>query len=99
MSLLLLAFLTAALVLAFFLVMAFFLIKIGSVLRSIGGTPTSYLARLRLGLRAIEVETGHLPPQAAAANEGLARVGAGLGAVDKHLAGVIESASKQERYR
>ena len=37
--------LTAALVVVLFLVLAYSLIKISSVLRSIGGTPTSYLAK------------------------------------------------------
>ena len=45
---LLLTLLTAVLVVVFFLVLAYGLIKISSMLRSIGGTPTSFLAKLRL---------------------------------------------------
>ncbi len=91
--------LTAILVVVFFLVLAYGLIKISSMLRSIGGTPTSFLAKLRLGLRAIEAETSHLTPQVVRLNDGLTQVGAGLKEVDKHLVGVIEAAVKQDRYQ
>ena len=43
--------LTAALVLVFFVVLAYALVRISTVLESVGGRPTSYLAKLRLGLR------------------------------------------------
>ncbi len=91
--------LTAILVVIFFLVLAYGLIKISSMLRSIGGTPTSFLAKLRVGLRAIESDTSHLTPQVVRWNDGLTQVGAGLKEVDKHLVGVIEAAVKQERYQ
>ena len=91
--------LTAILVVVFFLVLAYGLIKISSMLRSIGGTPTSFLAKLRLGLRAIESETSHLTPQVVRLNDGLTQVGAGLKEVDRNLVGVIEAAVKQERYQ
>ena len=97
--LLLLTILTAVLVIVFFLVLAFALIKISSVLRSIGGTPTSYLAKLRLGLRAIEVETSHLTPQVVRVNEGLSKIAGGLEAVDAHLVGTINAAVAQRRYQ
>lgn len=96
---LLLTFLAAVLVIAFFLVLAVGLVSISSVLRSIGGTPTSYLAKLRLGLRAIEQETSHLTPQVVAVNEGLSQVAGGLEAVDQHLVGVIDAVVKQRRYQ
>ena len=91
--------LTALLVIVFFLVLAYALIKISNVLRSIGGTPTSYLAKLRLGLRAIEVETGHLTPNVVRANENLTAIAGGLGAVDGHLIGTINAAVAQKRYQ
>ena len=91
--------LTAALAIVFFLVLAYALIKISAVLRSIGGTPTSFLAKLRLGLRAIEVETSHLTPQVVKANEGLTQIAGGLNAVDEHLVGTINAAVKQKRYQ
>jgi len=95
----LLTILTAALVIVFFLVLAFALVMISSVLRSIGGTPTSYLAKLRLGLRAIEVETSHLTPQVLRVNEGLTQIAGGLEAVDQHLVDTINAAVKQPRYQ
>ena len=91
--------LTAALVLITLLVVAVGLIKISGVLRSIGGTPTSFLAKLRMGLRAIEQETSHLTPQVIKLNEGLTQIAGGLEAIDKHLVGTIDAAVKQERYQ
>jgi hypothetical protein len=92
----LLTVLTAALVIVFFLVLAVGLVKISGVLRSIGGTPTSYLAKLRLGLRAIEQETSHLTPQVTRLNGALSQVAAGLESVDQHLVGTISAVQKQE---
>ena len=88
--------LTAALVIVFFLVLAVALVKISGVLRSIGGTPTSFLAKLRLGLRAIEQETSHLAPQVTAVNAGLAQVAGGLAAVDQSLVGTINAVTRQK---
>jgi len=88
--------LAALLVLAFFVVLAFALHRIGAVLRSIGGTPTSYLAKLRVGLRAIEKETSHLEPQVLKVNAGLAQIGAGLASVDRHLVGTIGAVVAQQ---
>ena len=96
---LLLTSLTATLVIVFFLVLAVALIKISSVLRSIGGTPTSFLAKLRLGLRAIETETGHLAPEVTAINDGFGKIAGGLKSVDDHLVATIDAAVKQERYQ
>lgn len=88
--------LTALLVLAFFGVLAYALVKISRALESIGGTPTSYLAKLRLGLRAIEKETSHLAPNVIAINAGLTQIAGGLQSVDKHLVGTIAAVVKQE---
>lgn len=87
--------LTALLVLAFFGVLAYALVKISTALESIGGTPTSYLAKLRLGLRAIEKETSHLAPNVVAINAGLTQIAGGLASVDKHLVGTIAAVQKQ----
>ena len=92
----LLTFLTALLVLVFFVVLAYALVKISQVLESIGGTPTSYLAKLRRGLRAIERETSHLAPNVVKVNAGLTQIAGGLVAVDKHLVGTIAAVVKQE---
>lgn len=91
--------LTALLVLVVLLVVAIALIKISNVLRSIGGAPTSYLAKLRLGLRAIEQETSHLTPNVVKLNEGLTQIAGGLQAVDGHLVNTINAAVEQPRYK
>ena len=92
----LLTVLTALLVLVFFAVLAYALVQISATLRSIGGTPTSYLAKLRLGLRAIEKETSHLAPQVIKVNAGLTQIAGGLQSVDEHLVGTINAVVKQE---
>lgn len=92
----LLTVLTALLVLLFFVVLTVALARIGAALRSIGGTPTSFLAKLRLGVRAIEMETSHLTPQVLKINNGLSQVAAGLASVDGHLAGTIAAVGRQE---
>ena len=92
----LLTLLTAILVLIFFVVLAVALVYISKALESIGGTPVSFLAKLRLGLRAIEKETSHLTPQVIKVNAGLSQIAGGLGSVDKHLVGAIDAVVKQE---
>jgi hypothetical protein len=88
--------LTVLLVLVFFGVLAYALVQISAVLRSIGGTPTSYLAKLRLGLRAIERETSHLAPNVLKINAGLGQIAGGLQSVDRRLVGAIDAVVKQE---
>lgn len=87
--------LTAALVLIFLGALAYALVKICNVLESIGGLPVSYLAKLRMGLRAIQRETSHLPSQAGVLNGGLTAVASGLQAVEGHLRGTIDAAVAQ----
>lgn len=65
-------------------------------LKSIGGDGKSYLAKLRLGLRAIETETGHLPIQVTKLNESLIKVADGLKVVDDQLDQSINAALKQK---
>ena len=92
---LLLTWLSALLVLVFLGVLAFALVKISTALESIGGKPTSYLAKLRMGLRAIEKETSHLAPQVTKVNAGLTQIAGGLASVDKHLVGTIAAVTRQ----
>ena len=73
---------TAASVLIFFVVVAAALMRIDPVLESIGGRGEYYLAKLRLGLRAIERETSHLPAAAPRINEGLSALAQELKARD-----------------
>lgn len=82
--------LTAAAALAFLGVLAWGLVHICALLDSIGGTPASYLAKLRFGLRAIDKECSHLAPQVTRINTGLGAVAGGLGAVHTELAAVAD---------
>ena len=70
-------------------VVAVYLERIICALEGIGGTPTSYLAKIRFGLRAIETETGHLRPQAAALTESLRALDGGLRSVERDLAAAL----------
>lgn len=92
----LLTLLTAIAALLFLATVAVALVKIAEVLESIGGTGTSFLAKLRLGLRAIERETSHIPGAAVPLNEGLGEVAGGLMAVDATLGELHEALVRQE---
>lgn len=85
----------AVLLLVFVLVK--YLTGIIDLLTSIGGDGKSYLAKLRLGLRAIETETGHLPTEVTKLNETLSNTAGGLKVVDQHLVGTIDAVLKQKK--
>lgn len=89
--------LTAIVTLVFFGVLAVYLFLISNILDRIGGAPDSFLAKLRLGLRAIEQETSHLPAQVTQLNQNLAATAAGLQVVDAHLSKTIEAVVRQGR--
>lgn len=88
--------LTSVIVLLFFLVIAEALLRIVPLLESIGGNGDSYLAKLRLGLRAIERETAHLPAAAPGINDGLDKIAGGLMAVDSTLGGLHRALVAQQ---
>ena len=92
----LLIILTTVLVLIFVITLIILVANIHRLLVKIGGDGSSFLGKLRLGLRAIETETGHLPVQVTKLNETLSNTGAGLKIVNKHLEGTIEAALKQK---
>ena len=73
----------------------FFLVRIVKVLDRVGGEPTSYLAKIRMGVRAIEVETGHLPEEATVLNSHLEKVLGGLKAIDDALVATAGAAAGQ----
>lgn len=77
-------------------VLVHYLRGIIKLLTSIGGSGSSYLAKLRLGLRAIETETGHLPTQVTKLNGALTEVACGLKVVDEQLEASINAAVKQK---
>jgi hypothetical protein len=85
----------AVLLLVFVLVK--YLLAIIDLLTSIGGNGKSYLAKLRLGLRAIETETGHLPTEVTKLNKALTDTAGGLKVVDQHLVGTIDAVLKQKK--
>jgi hypothetical protein len=85
----LLTLLSCLLAVALLLVVAVGLIRIIRELEGIGGTPTSFLAKIRFGLRAIETETGQLRPQLTALNNGLDALDQGLAAVARDLGAAL----------
>ena len=77
--------LSALQVLAFVGALIAFLGRIVSALERIGGSPSSSLAKVSFGVRAIEKETSHLAPQVTQLNQGLISLGGKLAVVDTHL--------------
>jgi hypothetical protein len=88
---------------ALFVALALFVRAIVRELESIGGPatrfvrPVNYLSKIRLGLRAIEVETAYIVPQATQLNQTLTSIRDGLRAIDSSLAGVIANVQRQEQ--
>lgn len=78
--------LSALQVLALVAALIAYLQRIVAGLERIGGSPTSFLAKVSFGVRAIEKETSHLGPQVTQLNQGLMALGAKLGVVDQHVA-------------
>lgn len=70
-------------------VVAVNLVRIVDALDSIGGAPTSSLAKIRFGLRAIETETAGLRPQVTRLNEGFTALDRGLREVDRDLSAAL----------
>lgn len=79
--------------LALLAVVAVYLVLIHRELDAIGGSATSYLAKIRFGLRAIEKETSHLAPEVTTLNEGLSTLDQGLRAVEAELGRVVDNLS------
>lgn len=86
---------------ALFIALAIFLFVITSELEEIGGeergygVKASFLSQIRVGVRAIEVETGNIPTQVTRLNDTLTKVRDGLVVVNDNLGGVITAVSKQ----
>lgn len=72
-------------------IVALYLVLIGRELDEIGGSPSSYLAKIRFGLRAIETETGHLAPEVTKLNAGLGSLDSGLRAVETELGRIVSN--------
>jgi hypothetical protein len=82
---------------ALFIALAIFLVLILRQLGPAGGHGTSYLAKIRLGLRAIEVQTGNIPVEVTKLNGGLAAIGGGLRVVDGNLGRLAAGLAAQEK--
>jgi len=88
---------------ALFIALALFVRAIVTELEGIGGPatrfvrPLNYLSKIRLGLRAIEVETGYIVPQVTQLNLTLTAIRDGLRAIDGSLAGVITNVQRQDQ--
>lgn len=86
---------------ALFIALALFLNAITTQLEKIGGEEkgygvrASYLSRIRVGVRAIESETGMIAPQVTQLNDTLTKVRDGLVVVDANLGSVIAAVSRQ----
>ena len=87
---------------ALFIALVLFLNAIDKELEKIGGhkkagygAPASFLSKIRLGVRAIEVQTGALPHEVITLNGGLSAVRDGLVVIDSNLDGVIRNVSAQ----
>lgn len=81
---------------ALFVALAIFLVLILRELEPTGGNGVSYLAKIRLGVRAIEAETGYIPNEVPKLNAGLAAVRDGLVVVDGNLARLASAVISQE---
>lgn len=92
---LLLTVLTIALVLLLVGVLVGCLIALIAELEAVGGDPTSLLARVRWGVRAIERQTDALGPQVEELNRGLQAADDGLASVHGHVAGIVEALERQ----
>ena len=90
---------TAFVVLLFLGVVAWALTRIVSALDAIGSAGDSLLAKLRLGLRAIERETSHLPAAVPKINSGLQQIAGGLTQVDATLDSLHSALKAQEGMR
>ena len=82
---------------ALFIALAVFLMLILAELGPTGRTPVSYLAKIRMGLRAIEIETGHIPVEVTKLNAGLGAIRDGLVVVDGNLGHLASALQRQER--
>jgi hypothetical protein len=102
-AMVLLAVISVAGAAALFVALALFLRAIDGELETIGGpatrfvAPANYLAKIRLGVRAIERQTDALAPQVGRLNDGLTAIRDGLRAIDGNLARLIASVSRQGR--
>ncbi len=75
-------------------VVAVNLVRINGALEMIGEKATSWLAKIRFGLRAIETETGQLAPLVTNLNTGLGALDGGLRQVESDLSATVAALRK-----
>ncbi len=80
---------------ALFIALAVYLVLILRHLGPTGGHGTSFLVKIRLGLRAIEIETTHIPVEVTRLNGGLSAIRDGLAAVDHNLGRLATGIQRQ----
>lgn len=81
---------------ALFIALAVFLVWILRELGPTGGGGQSFLAKIRLGLRAIEIETGNVPAEVTRLNAGLTAIRNGLSDIDDNLGRLGAAVQRQE---
>lgn len=91
----LLTVLTIVLVLLLVGVLVGSLVALIGELEAIGGDPTSLLAKVRWGVRAIERQTSPLGPQVEKLNGGLEQADGGLASIHGHVTGIVQALERQ----
>ena len=91
-----LAIVSVVAVAALFVALAVFLMLILRELEPTGVGGGSFLAKIRLGLRAIEIETGHIPTEVTKLNGGLSAIRDALASVDANLGRLAAGIQRQE---
>ena len=91
----LLTVLTIVLVLLLVGVLVTALVALIDELGAVGGEPTSLLAKVRWGVRAIEQQTSALGPQVKRLNAGLDRADEGLASIHGHVRGIVDALERQ----
>lgn len=88
---------------ALFIALASYLLHIIAELEQIGGerkiygAPASVLSKIRMGVRAIEMQTSALAPSVIKLNAGLSAVRDGLFAIDRNLTATVTAVAAQEK--
>lgn len=98
---LLLTILSCLLGLLFLAALAFYVFKIVHLLEAIGSAThgQSSLEMITWGVRAIEIETQHIPTQVGQLNSGLSIIAGRLKQIDEGLQAIAAAAGSQPRYR
>lgn len=99
--LVLLTVLSCLLTLLFLAVLALYVHRIVHLLENIGSASHGHssLEMIHWGVRAIEVETAHIPTEVTQLNSGLSLIAQRLKQIDDGLVAITAAATNQPRYR